>query len=60
MIIRNQGLIRIEGVLDLLNISRTDFLAGVKDGRYPAGKNQKAWVRSDIEKLRDRQAKSEK
>ncbi|GEM_PF-502151 len=33
-----EGVVRVPSILAFLNISKTSFLNGVKEGRYPAGK----------------------
>jgi prophage regulatory protein len=33
-----EGVVRLPSILAFLNISKTSFLNGVKEGRYPAGK----------------------
>ncbi|WP_019864789.1 helix-turn-helix transcriptional regulator [Methylovulum miyakonense] len=50
-----EGVARLPSILAFLNISKTSFLNGVKEGRYPAGKllspRCRVWDVSDIRAL---------
>jgi prophage regulatory protein len=49
------GLLRLEAVLQILQISRSSFYAGIKDGRFPPpvrlGPRTSAWRRDDIMRI---------
>ena len=48
----DEGLLRLKGVLQLIPISRSHFLAGVAEGKYPQpvklGPRVTCWRRRDI------------
>jgi predicted DNA-binding transcriptional regulator AlpA len=48
----NEGLMRLDAVLEILQISKSTFYAGIKVGRYPRplhiSPRTSAWRRTDI------------
>ncbi len=51
--VKSNSLVRLPGVLVRIQVSRSTWLKGVKDGRYPAGimlgPRTRAWLSSDID-----------
>jgi prophage regulatory protein len=56
-----EGVVRLPSVIAVLGISKTSFLNGVKDGKYPAGKLISARCRVwPVKEIRDLLASLEK
>jgi prophage regulatory protein len=57
---REEGLIRLKAVLEILQISKSTFYAGIKEKRYPRplhiSPRTSAWRRTDILGLIEKEA----
>jgi len=62
-VVPEHGFLRLPQVLEVFPVSRSNWWAGIRSGRYPAGvklsPRTTAWLRSDIEALCSRQAGKE-
>jgi len=60
---QNTGFFRLKSVLEIIPISRSSFLSGIKEGRFPApvhlGPRTVAWSKSTIFSLAEKLSKGE-